>query len=103
MMSVHPNPVVCAQILQAMTTIALSAAQHIGMLYDGTRVLYVTGGYIYNFCCSCVVVEKSNKKFEVWVPSIEEVALVFLNMGVSFVSLFPLEALQPPFTEGDLL
>ncbi|XP_060781736.1 SMC5-SMC6 complex localization factor protein 2 isoform X3 [Neoarius graeffei] len=65
------------QILQAMTTIALSAAQQI--------------------------VEKSNKKFEVWVPSIRDVALVFLNMGVSFVNLFPLEALQPPFTEGDLL
>ncbi|KAL7890140.1 hypothetical protein AOLI_G00023980 [Acnodon oligacanthus] len=77
MMSVHPNPSTCAQILQAMTTIALSAAQHI--------------------------VENSNKKFEVWVPSIKDVALVFLNMGVSFVNLFPLEALQPPFTEGDLL
>ncbi|MCI4376528.1 hypothetical protein PGIGA_G00189390 [Pangasianodon gigas] len=77
MMSVHPNPIVCAQILQAMTTIALSAAQQI--------------------------VEKSNKKFEVWVPSIQDVALVFLNMGVSFISLFPLEDLQPPFTEGDLL
>ncbi|KAL7877650.1 hypothetical protein SRHO_G00042930 [Serrasalmus rhombeus] len=77
MMSVHPNPSTCAQILQAMTTIALSAAQHI--------------------------VENSNKKFEVWVPSIKDVALVFLNMGVSFVNLFPLEALQPHFTEGDLL
>ncbi|KAB5581829.1 hypothetical protein PHYPO_G00180110 [Pangasianodon hypophthalmus] len=77
MMSVHPNPIICAQILQAMTTIALSAAQQI--------------------------VEKSNKKFEVWVPSIQDVALVFLNMGVSFISLFPLEDLQPPFTEGDLL
>lgn len=66
-------------------------------------MIYVTSECIYNFCCSCVVVEKSNKKFEVWVPSIKDVALVFLNMGVSFVSLFPLEALQPPFTEGDLL
>lgn len=36
-------------------------------------------------------------------PSLQDVALVFLNMGVSFVSLFPLEALQPSFTEGDLL
>ncbi|KAK3554411.1 hypothetical protein QTP70_023059 [Hemibagrus guttatus] len=77
MMSVHPDPIVCAQILQALTTIALSAAQQI--------------------------VEKSNKKFEVWVPNIEDVALVFLNMGASYVSLFPLEALQPSFTEGDLL
>ncbi|XP_060728277.1 SMC5-SMC6 complex localization factor protein 2 isoform X2 [Tachysurus vachellii] len=77
MMSVHPNPIVCAQILQALTSIALSSAQQI--------------------------VEKSNKKFEVWVPTIQDVALVFLNMGASFVSLFPLEALQPSFTEGDLL
>ncbi|KAI4878417.1 hypothetical protein NFI96_029313, partial [Prochilodus magdalenae] len=77
MMSVHPNPSTCAQILQTMTTIALTAAQHI--------------------------VENSKKKFEVWVPSIKDVALVFLNMGVSFVSLFPLEALQPTFIEGDLL
>ncbi|XP_053476977.1 SMC5-SMC6 complex localization factor protein 2 isoform X3 [Ictalurus furcatus] len=77
MMSVHPSPIVCAQILQAMMTIAISAAQHI--------------------------VEKSSRKFEVWVPSIQDLALVFLNMGVSFVNLFPLEALQPPFTEGDLL
>ncbi|XP_058241373.1 SMC5-SMC6 complex localization factor protein 2 isoform X3 [Hemibagrus wyckioides] len=77
MMSVHPDPIVCAQILQALTTIALSAAQQI--------------------------VEKSNKKFEVWVPSIQDVALVFLNMGASYVSLFPLEDLQPSFTEGDLL
>lgn len=49
------------------------------------------------------LVEKHDKKFEVWVPSVKDVALVFLNMGVSFVNLFPLEALQPPFTEGDLL
>ncbi|XP_062852138.1 SMC5-SMC6 complex localization factor protein 2 [Trichomycterus rosablanca] len=77
MMSVHPNPVISAQILLSMTTIALSAAQQI--------------------------VEKHSKKFEVWVPSIKDVALVFLNMGVSFVNLFPYEALQPPFTEGDLL
>uniref|UniRef100_A0A8B9HIR0 SMC5-SMC6 complex localization factor 2 n=1 Tax=Astyanax mexicanus TaxID=7994 RepID=A0A8B9HIR0_ASTMX len=77
MMSVHPNPSTCAQILKTMTTIALSAAQHI--------------------------VENSKKKFKVWVPSLQDVALVFLNMGVSYVNLFPLEALQPPFTEGDLL
>ncbi|XP_072533953.1 SMC5-SMC6 complex localization factor protein 2 isoform X3 [Salminus brasiliensis] len=77
MMSVHPNPSTSSQILQAMTTIALSAAQHI--------------------------VENGKTRFKVWVPSLQDVALVFLNMGVSFVNLFPLEALQPPFTEGDLL
>ncbi|XP_035387738.1 SMC5-SMC6 complex localization factor protein 2 isoform X2 [Electrophorus electricus] len=77
MMSVHPHGIACAQILQAMTTIALTAAQQI--------------------------VEKSSKMFEVWVPSIQDIGLVFLNMGVPFVSLFPLDAPQPPFTEGDLL
>ncbi|KAK1791100.1 hypothetical protein P4O66_002136 [Electrophorus voltai] len=77
MMSVHPHSIACAQILQAMTTIALTAAQQI--------------------------VEKSSKMFEVWVPSIQDIGLVFLNMGVPFVSLFPLDAPQPPFTEGDLL
>ncbi|KAF5900932.1 SMC5-SMC6 complex localization factor protein 2-like isoform X1, partial [Clarias magur] len=77
MMSVHPNPITCDQILQDMMSIALSAATQI--------------------------VEKNSTKFKVWVPSIQDVALVFINMGVSFVSLFPLEDLQPPFTEGDLL
>ncbi|XP_076831385.1 SMC5-SMC6 complex localization factor protein 2 isoform X2 [Brachyhypopomus gauderio] len=77
MMSVHPNAIACTQILQAMTTIALFAAQEI--------------------------VENSSKTFEVWVPGIQDIGLVFLNMGVPFVSLFPLETLQPPFTEGDLL
>ncbi|KAG1950680.1 SMC5-SMC6 complex localization factor protein [Pimephales promelas] len=77
MMSVHPNPVVTSLILQSLQTIALSAAQHI--------------------------VEHHNQSFKVWEPSIRDITLVFLNMGASFISLFPLEALQPPFNEGDLL
>lgn len=54
----------------------------------------------------CFAVEKPNaqsQRFKVWVPTLQDIALVFLNMGASFISLFPLEALQPPFTEGDLL
>ncbi|XP_067277513.1 SMC5-SMC6 complex localization factor protein 2 isoform X2 [Pseudorasbora parva] len=77
MMSVHPNPIISSLIMQSLQTITLSAAQHI--------------------------VDHQNHRFKVWEPSIRDITLVFLNMGASFVSLFPLEALQPPFTEGDLL
>uniref|UniRef100_A0A671TCJ7 SMC5-SMC6 complex localization factor protein 2-like n=2 Tax=Sinocyclocheilus anshuiensis TaxID=1608454 RepID=A0A671TCJ7_9TELE len=77
MMSVHPNPIISSHIMQSLQTIALSAAHHI--------------------------VEHQSQSFKVWVPSVRDITLVFLNMGVSFISLFPLEALQPPFTEGDLL
>ncbi|XP_051506965.1 SMC5-SMC6 complex localization factor protein 2-like isoform X2 [Myxocyprinus asiaticus] len=77
MMSVHPNLITSSRILQSLQTIALSAAEHI--------------------------VENQSRKFKVWVPTVQDIAIVFLNMGASFISLFPLEALQPPFTEGDLL
>ncbi|KAK2896529.1 hypothetical protein Q8A67_011017 [Cirrhinus molitorella] len=77
MMSVHPNPIISSHIMKSLQTIALSAAQHI--------------------------VEHQSQSFKVWVPSVWDITLVFLNMGASFISLFPLEALQPPFTEGDLL
>ncbi|XP_043111881.1 LOW QUALITY PROTEIN: SMC5-SMC6 complex localization factor protein 2 [Puntigrus tetrazona] len=77
MMSVYPNPIISSHIMQSLQTIALSAAQHI--------------------------VEHQSQSFKVWVPSVWDITLVFLNMGASFISLFPLEALQPPFTEGDLL
>ncbi|XP_051946069.1 SMC5-SMC6 complex localization factor protein 2-like isoform X2 [Xyrauchen texanus] len=77
MMSVDPNPITSSRILQSLQTIALSSAEHI--------------------------VENQSRKFKVWVPTVQDIATVFLNMGASFISLFPLEALQPPFTEGDLL
>lgn len=54
------------------------------------------------FCC-VPPVENGSQKFEVWVPSLADVAQVLVNMGASFVTLFPHENLQPPFTEGDLL
>ncbi|XP_062319287.1 SMC5-SMC6 complex localization factor protein 2 isoform X1 [Osmerus eperlanus] len=77
LMSVHSERRISNQILQALRDIACSSAEH-------------------------TEVNKSSQ-FEVWVPSISDVALVFMNMGVSFITLFPLESLQPPFTEGDLL
>ncbi|XP_041743507.1 SMC5-SMC6 complex localization factor protein 2 isoform X5 [Coregonus clupeaformis] len=77
MVSVHSDKLICHQVLKALKDIACSAAEHI-------------------------VLNKS-ERFEVWVPSVGDVTLVFMNMGVPFVTLFPLETLQPSFTEGDLL
>ncbi|KAK0130967.1 SMC5-SMC6 complex localization factor protein 2 [Merluccius polli] len=79
MMSVHTERMISDKILQALCDIARSAANHIGNVNNG------------------------NQKFEVWVPSVADVTVVLLNMGASFVTLFPLENFQPPFKEGDLL
>ncbi|XP_028746945.1 SMC5-SMC6 complex localization factor protein 2 isoform X3 [Peromyscus leucopus] len=38
-----------------------------------------------------------------WIPSLSDIAAVFLNMGVGFGSLFPLETLQPDFNEDSLI
>ncbi|XP_061084109.1 SMC5-SMC6 complex localization factor protein 2 isoform X2 [Conger conger] len=77
MMSVHSDRETSTQILRAMTDIAFVAADQI-------------------------TVNKS-REFEVWTPSIQDIVVVFLNMGVSFTTLFPPEALQPSFTEADIL
>ncbi|XP_073338238.1 SMC5-SMC6 complex localization factor protein 2 isoform X2 [Pagrus major] len=77
MMSVHNERMVSSQIQQALCDIACTAAYQI--------------------------VKNGSKQFKVWVPSLADVALVLMNMGVAFVTLFPFENLQPPFTEGDLL
>ncbi|XP_034537451.1 SMC5-SMC6 complex localization factor protein 2 isoform X2 [Notolabrus celidotus] len=77
MMSVHNERLVSESILQTLCDIGSSAAYQI--------------------------VKNGSQKFEVWVPSLADVTLVLMNMGASFVTLFPFENLQPPFTEGDLL
>ncbi|KAG7216365.1 hypothetical protein INR49_021770 [Caranx melampygus] len=77
MMSVHSERVVSEKILQALCDIACTAAFQI--------------------------VKNGSQQFNVWVPSLADVTLVLMNMGVAFVTLFPFENLQPPFTEGDLL
>ncbi|XP_049927555.1 SMC5-SMC6 complex localization factor protein 2 isoform X1 [Epinephelus moara] len=77
MMSVHNERIVSEKILQALCDIACTAAYQI--------------------------VKNGNQQFKVWVPSLADVALVLMNMGIAFVTLFPFENLQPPFTEGDLL
>nr|XP_020457355.1 SMC5-SMC6 complex localization factor protein 2-like isoform X2 [Monopterus albus] len=77
MMSVHRERLVSKNLLQALCDIAYTAA------YQRAK--------------------KGSQKFKVWVPSLADVTLVLMNMGVPFVALFPLENLQPSFTEGDLL
>uniref|UniRef100_A0A1A7XES9 Family with sequence similarity 178, member A n=1 Tax=Iconisemion striatum TaxID=60296 RepID=A0A1A7XES9_9TELE len=77
MMSVHKERMLSEKILQALCDIACSAAYQI--------------------------VKMDSKRFEVWVPSLADLTLVLMNMGVAFVTLFPFEHLQPSFTEGDLL
>ncbi|XP_041804096.1 SMC5-SMC6 complex localization factor protein 2 isoform X2 [Chelmon rostratus] len=77
MMSVHNERMVSEKILQALCDIACTAAYKI--------------------------VKHGSQLFNVWVPSLADVALVLMNMGAAFVTLFPFENLQPPFTEGDLL
>ncbi|XP_054455937.1 SMC5-SMC6 complex localization factor protein 2 isoform X2 [Anoplopoma fimbria] len=77
MMSVHSERLVSEKILQALCDIACTSAYQI--------------------------VKNGNQHFKVWVPSLADVALVVMNMGVAFITLFPFENLQPPFNEGDLL
>ncbi|XP_043373975.1 SMC5-SMC6 complex localization factor protein 2 isoform X4 [Dermochelys coriacea] len=38
-----------------------------------------------------------------WIPSLSDISAVFINMGVPFRSLFPLQHLQPTFSEDDIL
>ncbi|XP_063261498.1 SMC5-SMC6 complex localization factor protein 2 isoform X2 [Prinia subflava] len=45
----------------------------------------------------------SDEQFKPWIPSIADISAVFVNMGVGFRSLFPLQHLQPPFDEKDIL
>lgn len=77
MMSVHNDRMLSEKLLQVLCDIACTAAYQI--------------------------VKNGSQQFEVWVPSLADVTLVLMNMGVAFVTLFPFENLQPSFTEGDLL
>ncbi|NXQ37141.1 SLF2 protein, partial [Alaudala cheleensis] len=45
----------------------------------------------------------SDEQFKPWIPSIADISVVFINMGFGFRSLFPLQHLQPPFNEQDIL
>ncbi|XP_066179779.1 SMC5-SMC6 complex localization factor protein 2 [Sylvia atricapilla] len=45
----------------------------------------------------------NDERFKPWIPSIADISTVFVNMGIGFRSLFPLQHLQPPFSEHDIL
>ncbi|XP_035185388.1 SMC5-SMC6 complex localization factor protein 2 isoform X2 [Oxyura jamaicensis] len=73
MMSVHPGYCVSSQILNRLIEITLKNASI------------------------------SDEQSKPWIPSLADVSTVFVNMGVTFASLFPLEHLQPNFNECDIL
>ncbi|XP_074815546.1 SMC5-SMC6 complex localization factor protein 2 isoform X3 [Natator depressus] len=45
----------------------------------------------------------SDAQSKAWIPSLSDISAVFINMGVPFRSLFPLQHLQPTFSEDDIL
>ncbi|XP_075279726.1 SMC5-SMC6 complex localization factor protein 2 isoform X1 [Opisthocomus hoazin] len=73
MMSVHPDYCVSTQILDRLMEITLKNASI------------------------------SDEQSKPWIPSLADVSAVFVNMGVAFRSLFPLQHLQPSFNECDIL
>uniref|UniRef100_A0A8B9I4I5 SMC5-SMC6 complex localization factor 2 n=1 Tax=Anser brachyrhynchus TaxID=132585 RepID=A0A8B9I4I5_9AVES len=73
MMSVHPGYCVSSQILNRLIEITLKNASI------------------------------SDEQSKPWIPSLADVSTVFVNMGVTFAFLFPLEHLQPNFNECDVL
>ncbi|XP_058881978.1 SMC5-SMC6 complex localization factor protein 2-like isoform X2 [Acipenser ruthenus] len=77
MMSVHSDILTSRLILKGLRDLALNTADQI------------------------VLNKKSPAR--VWLPPLEDVTLVFLNMGVPFGSLFPLENLQPDFSEEEIV
>ncbi|XP_077566836.1 SMC5-SMC6 complex localization factor protein 2 [Stigmatopora nigra] len=75
MMSVHSERMLSEKILQVLCAMANSAA--------------------YN------ITKTKSEAFTVWVPSLADLTLVLMNMGVSFETLFPFE--HPAFTKEDVL
>ncbi|XP_030341882.1 SMC5-SMC6 complex localization factor protein 2 isoform X2 [Strigops habroptila] len=72
-MSIHPDYCVSTQILDRLMEITLKNASI------------------------------SDEQSKPWIPSLADVSAVFVNMGVAFRSLFPLQQLQPNFNEHDIL
>ncbi|NXP13139.1 SLF2 protein, partial [Thinocorus orbignyianus] len=73
MMSVHPDYLVSTQILDRLMEITLKNASI------------------------------SDEQSKLWIPSLADVSAAFVNMGIAFRSLFPLQHLQPSFKECDIL
>lgn len=92
-----------------MTSPALLLIRYVSVLFFPLHKLLAFLHYRYAhinmfvFCVYASSVKNGSQLFKVWVPSLADVALVLMNMGVAFVTLFPFENLQPLFTEGDLL
>ncbi|XP_032922242.1 SMC5-SMC6 complex localization factor protein 2 [Catharus ustulatus] len=73
MMSIHPDHCVSTQILSRLMELTLKNSSI------------------------------NDQQYKPWIPSIADISVVFVNMGVEFRSLFPLQRLQPPFNEHDIL
>ncbi|XP_027503855.1 SMC5-SMC6 complex localization factor protein 2 isoform X3 [Corapipo altera] len=73
MMSIHPDHCVSTQILDRLMELTLKNSSI------------------------------SDEHSKLWIPSIADISVVFVNMGVEFRSLFPLQHLQPSFNKHDIL
>ncbi|NWI94003.1 SLF2 protein, partial [Pitta sordida] len=73
MMSIHPDHCVSTRILDRLMELTLK---------------------------NCSISAKQSKP---WIPSIADISAVFVNMGLEFRSLFPLQYLQPSFKQYDTL
>ncbi|NXK31511.1 SLF2 protein, partial [Piprites chloris] len=73
MMSIHPDYCVSTQILDRLMELTLKNASI------------------------------SDEPSKLWIPSIADISAVFVNMGIAFRSLFPLQHLQPSFSKHDIL
>ncbi|XP_032550896.1 SMC5-SMC6 complex localization factor protein 2 isoform X1 [Chiroxiphia lanceolata] len=73
MMSIHPDHCVSTQILDRLMELTLKSSSI------------------------------SDEHSKLWIPSIADISVVFVNMGVEFRSLFPLQHLQPNFNKHDIL
>ncbi|NWS95038.1 SLF2 protein, partial [Mionectes macconnelli] len=73
MMSIHPDHCVSTQILDRLMELTLK---------------------------NCYISDGPSK---LWIPSIADISVVFVNMGIAFRSLFPLQHLQPSFIKHDIL
>ncbi|XP_067909148.1 SMC5-SMC6 complex localization factor protein 2 isoform X2 [Heterodontus francisci] len=77
MMTIHSDYIASVHIFKALWDICTNAANR--LVKDGTS------------------------EFKVWTPSLKDIVAVFLNLGAQFGTLFPLEHLQPDFSEEDIL
>ncbi|NXM72701.1 SLF2 protein, partial [Serilophus lunatus] len=73
MMSIHPDYCVSTQILDRLMDLTLKNSSN------------------------------SDEQSKPWIPSLADISAVFVNMGITFRSLFPLHHLQPTFNKHDIL